>query len=288
MGARDVQAEERLGERLRQRSWAERTRKRYDEVTARVGVVDTTSVNAFIARQVEMGASDVAIRQLLAALRGTKVQGLDWALIEETHRAAKVEIRRRRTEPPTRPTMTREEMTRLLAALDHEGEAAHLFALQTFLVWRYDSLRHLRHQHVTIAGQEVSITVVKDKVMSNQWAPRCVKGVLLSLAARWPASGRWRGVMDWFVREVRRGYGGERTALNNISQSYETYLAGVREVLDRYAPRLRGVRGVGAHVARCTGACMHREDGWSAKAIMLWEDGRRRSSISCTRTVYQG
>lgn len=253
---------------MRDRRLAESTRARYQEVLGRLVRQDTDGVCEFIARIAATAATDGLVRQLKAALRLHKIRGLNWPLIEETHKAAKAEIRRRRLHPPTRPTLTGEEMEGILSHLEEDGVLAYIFALQTFLVWRYDSLRELRPEHCTVNRNCWEVVVVKEKVMRNQGAPRTVKGIPVVIAERWPLSARWQPVVVWLLEQLAVAGRGEVSALAAIPQNYEEYLAGVKTLLDRRAPRLREVVGVGAHVARRTGACLHKEEGWSHKAIM--------------------
>lgn len=179
-------------------------------------------------------------------------------------------IRERRQAPPARPTLTKEEMIRIIQRVEN-NDVAFIFALQAFLCWRYDSMTALRPEHITVREQDLAMIVVKEKVVANQMAPRDIQHIPRILSTEWPQSAYWQPVVDRLLADIQRG---NASVLYKLAR-YDEFVKQVKSLLSSAVPRLHTADRVGTHIARRTGASLHLEEGWSEEAVMYlggWSD----------------
>lgn len=240
--------------------------KRYRTVVQLVSPVSQKSVTDYILQQAREAASPGGIKTLHAALLFYQHSSqLDMNEVNNACIAAKKQIKARRQTPPTRATLTVNEMDMILAAVTQQGnDSIFLFALQTFLVWRYDSLKALRPTHITVEDGKINIIVIKEKCPAQQGAPREIRGIPTILHTTWHKSGRWQTVIDRLLKEKNLG---GKSVLHHIPP-YDVYIAEVKRMISVVAPRLHNVSGVGTHVARRTGATLHTLEGWHMRTVM--------------------
>jgi hypothetical protein len=245
------------------------TEKAYEGIIRQLGDISTEAVLQYILRQVNECTSDAGVRRIMPAIRDYQKKSnikleLDEKIIWEAIRAAKKVIGDNREEEIARPVLRAHEMHKVITRAREGDTTATVFSIQAFLAWRYDSLRQLRPEHITVdtinQRQYMSILMTKNKCRMS--APHRVHNIPVNIESTWPAAACWLPVIQLILQEKEAGAGSILHKLPDETTYRKNVQAMLAEVCNREMKR------AGAHVARRTGATMHIEEGIPMDIVM--------------------
>lgn len=196
--------------------------------------------------------------------------------IDRIIRRNKKEIRDRRTEAPSRESLTPQEMEQIIAEA-RTNDVAYLFAIQTFLALRAQSVLAIEPADVTIDESLCTYSVLlrKEKMASEEGAPRAINRLPFNVQQIALGSRRWQPLIDMWLRDMRMGGARWVTATKG---GYDGYRLRLKALLADRFPRLREEKvnkGLATHCARRTGATLHIIEGWKIATVMVvggWRD----------------
>lgn len=192
---------------------------------------------------------------------------VDWARVAMVAKDMRRKAKADRLTPVTRHSLTTPHIRTLAAYLG--DDLVFCFLVQCLFMLRVGSLQEVDYRHITVRdtpeGSALDVLVVHEKAPSDL-GPRLIRGFPLDVGRISPASAHWSAITHALVarRRAARPDQGVMPREWRGKGGYPRYLARLKHTISDI---IHIPFDITTHDARRTGACLHREEGWSLQTL---------------------